>query len=259
MRVHVERLQPRVLMSVSPSGSETLVNTTTNEQMMTPAIAMNPAGNSVVVWSTSDMGGHVYGQRYNSSGAAVGGQFQVDSNSSGNDAKAAVAIDAAGDFVVAWNGDNDSIYFRLYNASGTAITGDSLVTSQTSGSSPCSIAMTANAAAFMVVWEGQNSQTDNDGIYEQQFTAAGLASGGSILINTTTQGSQQNPSIAVDAGGDYAISWTDDSTGQKIKAAYWPAGGSLSSEFLVGSMPVIAVEDNSQVRFNGNGQLRCRL
>ena len=42
MRVHVEMLQPRVLMSVSPIGSETLVNTTTANPMQNPAVFRRP-------------------------------------------------------------------------------------------------------------------------------------------------------------------------------------------------------------------------
>jgi hypothetical protein len=252
MRVQIETLQPRMLMSVTPSGVETAIDNSTTEQMVTPAIAMDPAGSSVAVWTTGDMGGHVFGQLYNSSGAAVGSIFQIDQVQPGGHALPAVAMDTAGDFAVSWNGNGNSIYVRLFTSTGAAVTGQTLVTSQKMGPQyDSSIAMTASGA-FAVVWEGNNSSADNDGIYVQQFTSAGVATGAITLVNTTTQGPQQNPSIAADPGGDYAISWTDRSSGQKIKAAYWPAGGGLSSEFAVGAGGNVN-EDFSQVSFDGTG------
>src|SRR6185437_3333748 len=78
MRLHVELLQPRLLFTVTASGAETLVNLPTPVAMQTPAIASDPAGDSVVVWSSAANGGGIYGQRYNTSGSAVGSQFAID-------------------------------------------------------------------------------------------------------------------------------------------------------------------------------------
>ncbi len=56
---------------------------------------------------------------------AQGSQFQVNTYTTGNQKDASVAMDSAGDFVVAWqsNGNDGSeygVYAQRYNASGAA-------------------------------------------------------------------------------------------------------------------------------------------
>src|SRR5580700_5690964 len=102
LRILIEPLQSRLFMSVTPAGVETLVNTTINGGTPEPQIAMNPAGNSVVVWTTGDSGGEVLAQRFDINGNRVGGQFQVDQAQAGGNAGPDVAMDDAGDFVVVW-------------------------------------------------------------------------------------------------------------------------------------------------------------
>ena len=186
---------------------------------------------------------------YNASGAAVGSQFQVNTTASGGNPLPSVAMNASGQFVVCWNGNGNTVYAKLLNAAGTALTGDTLVTSVRQANSQSAVGMAADGS-FTVVYEGNNT-ADNDGIYAQRFTAAGVASGGDILINTTTTGPQVNPSIATDPQGDSVVAWTDKSSGQIIKAALLPASGAASGEIVVGTSG--NNEDSSSVGTDGSG------
>src|SRR5262249_14175194 len=64
-------------------GTEFRVNTYTTNDQLAPAVAMDAAGNFVVVWQSNNQGptgsGYdIYGQRYNAAGSAVGNEFRVN-------------------------------------------------------------------------------------------------------------------------------------------------------------------------------------
>ena len=88
-----------------PLGSETRVNaTTTGPQTLNTSgrcVALDADGNYVVVWESAgqdgDQGG-IYGQRFDSAGAAIGGEFRANATTTGNQTYASVAMDAAGKF-----------------------------------------------------------------------------------------------------------------------------------------------------------------
>ena len=208
LRLHVELLQPRLFFTgASPVGSETPVNTLTSVAMQTPAIAMDPAGAAVAVWSTSATSGGVWGQRYAANGSTAGTQFQIDTIAAASNAAPSVAMDDAGDFVVVWNGPGSQVFARLYNSTGSALTSDILVSASKVGSSRSVVAMNAGGG-FVVAWEGSGTG-DSDGIYSRAFLANGIASSDATLVNATTAEVQTNPSISMNAAGAYAIAWTD--------------------------------------------------
>jgi len=64
-----------------PLGGELQVNTYTNNAQFYSAVAALVGGGYVVTWSSDGQDGSgwgVYGQRYDASGAASGGEFQVN-------------------------------------------------------------------------------------------------------------------------------------------------------------------------------------
>jgi hypothetical protein len=104
-RLTLERLEDRLIPSVSPTGPEFLVNnTTTLSFQRSAATAMDADGDFVVVWESPDGdAGGVYAQRFNAAGVAQGGEFLVNTFTTGWQSSPAVAMDADGDFVVAWH------------------------------------------------------------------------------------------------------------------------------------------------------------
>lgn len=72
-RLALELLGARVAPSVTAVGAEFLVNSTSQEEQIFPAIAMDDEGNSVVVWQSPDGSGYgIFAQMYDSSGTPVG-------------------------------------------------------------------------------------------------------------------------------------------------------------------------------------------
>jgi hypothetical protein len=88
-----------------PLGSEFPVNSyTTNYQEM-PAVAADPSGNFVIVWSSlgQDGSGHgIFGKRYTSSGVPLTGDFRVNTFTTDVQFLPSVGADASGNFIVAW-------------------------------------------------------------------------------------------------------------------------------------------------------------
>ena len=72
---------------------------------------MDPNGNFIVAWDgNGTQSGNVdaqgvFFQRYNAAGITQGGETLVNTTTAGNQQNASVAMDANGNFVVAWDGN----------------------------------------------------------------------------------------------------------------------------------------------------------
>ena len=118
-----------------PLGTEFLVNTNTINGQEQPQVAALADGGFLIVWqsdalATGDSSGDgVYGQRYEANGTPVGGEFLVNTNTSGNQYRSAVTGLVDGGFVVTWDsndvatGDSEpsSVAARQYQFSETFI------------------------------------------------------------------------------------------------------------------------------------------
>ncbi len=102
-------------------GSEFLVNTPTNwGDQYYPVIAVNEKGDFVISyedWSGKDGGGRgVLAQRFNKKGKAVGSEFRVNTYSSWEQRRPAIAMDKRGNFVITWKTETDNISESLIYA-----------------------------------------------------------------------------------------------------------------------------------------------
>lgn len=233
-----------------PAGGEFRINaTTTGVQQFDAdsrqAVAMDAAGNFVVVWQSADTGGTgVFAQRFDAAGVAQGAQFQVNTTTASDQGRAVVAMDAAGNFVVAWESENQDgtswgVFARRFDAAGNALGGEFRVnvTASANERRP-SIAMSASGT-FVIAWHagdpaGVLSTFD---IHARRFDAAGNALGGEFRVNTTTADGQLRPALAMDAAGNFVVVWQalgQDGSGYAVVAQrYDAAGNALGGEFTV--------------------------
>ena len=188
---------------------------------------MDADGDFVVVWDSDGSSGtdtslrSIQGQRYNSAGAAQGGEFQVNTYTTSRQQIPEVAMDADGDFVVVWvsqgssgtDTDYGSIHGQRYNSAGAAQGGEFQVNTYTTNSqSRPAVAMDADSD-FVVVWQSDGSSgTDTEyySIQGQRYNSAGAAQGGEFQVNTCTTSAQRDPAVALDADGDFVVVWTGD-------------------------------------------------
>jgi uncharacterized repeat protein (TIGR01451 family) len=233
----------------SPAGTEFRVNTETALNQQSPSIAMDADGDFVIAWQSysqdaSNTDG-VYAQRYSADGIKAGAEFQVNTKTSDNQDSPSIAIDADGDFVIAWedtHGDSSfrGIYAQRYTADGSPAGIEFLVnTFTTENQDNASIAMNAGGN-FVIAWESYEQDGDLNGIYAQRYTTDGIKAGTEFQVNSHTDGEQSNPSIAMDADGDFVIAWesygqeSESNDGYGIYAQRYTADGSPAGiEFLV--------------------------
>ena len=91
--------------------------------------------------------------------------------------------------------------------------------------------------AFVVAWVSAGQDGSGFGVYAQRYAANGAKAGGEFKVNTTTNGDQAEPSVAMLSGGGFVIVWTSthhptflaDVYGQRSSATGVKVGG----EFLV--------------------------
>lgn len=108
-----------------PLGDDFAINNYTTGDQSQPRIAANAGGNFVVVWQgeVEAYRDDVFGRRFDSAGMPIGGQFQINENSSLSQSEPAVALADDGAFLVVWSND-DRLGARHFDASGVPTTGD---------------------------------------------------------------------------------------------------------------------------------------
>ncbi|MBI1348013.1 hypothetical protein GC163_17205 [bacterium] len=228
-----------------PQGSEFLVNSFTSGSQVLSAVAMDASGDFIITWSSANQDESpysIYAQRYNASGVAQGSEFRVNTTTTGRQVSSAVAMDADGDFVIAWqsndqDGSADGIYAQRFDAAGVAQGSEFQVNTYTTLSQRFpGVAMNA-AGDFVITWQSGNQDGSSYGIFAQRYDAAGVAQGGEFQVNTYTISNQRNPAVAMDADGDFVITWDSnllDGSAYGIFAQRFSAAGvAQSSEFQV--------------------------
>ena len=224
----------------TPVGGEFLVNTVTNGNQTLASVAMDAAGDFVVVWQSNGHGAltdDIYGQRYTADGAAAGGEFRVNTFTGEYQTLAEVAMDAGGNFVVAWmsngqDGSSAGVYAQRYTAAGAPAGGEFRVNSYTPGGQQEPAVAAEADGDFVIAWQSAPQDGSSTGVYAQRYTRAGDAVGGEFRVNTTTESSQSDPAVAVDAAGNFVVAWFSfgQEAGAGIYAQRFTASGDRAGE-----------------------------
>ena len=159
------------------TGSEFKVNTTTSGDQNEANLAINRStGDFFVTWTSAGQDGSgkgIYGQRYNSSGTALGAQILVNTSTSGDQSKSSVAIDAGGDIYVTWQNagvtaNGLQVYGQQLEKNGNKKEAEFVVNGTTAGDqSNASVAIDMLGRA-VIVWSG-NGTGDAGGVFLQRY------------------------------------------------------------------------------------------
>lgn len=108
----------------NPLGSQTLVNNEVYEVQEVNDIAIDEDGDFVITWNSWGDDGDRFGifaREFDSEGIARAGSFQVNTFTEHNQLNSVVAMDASGNFVIAWESRNQEGlgYAQRYRASQT--------------------------------------------------------------------------------------------------------------------------------------------
>ncbi len=165
----------------SKVGGEFMVNTYTTNSNLPNAVSLDADGDFVVVWrnwgssGTDSSGRSVQAQRYASDGSTAGGEFQVNTNTAGDQHEPWVALDADGDFVVVWQGPGSSgtdVHGQRYTSDGSTVGGEFQINTFVGSSQSYPAVAIDDAGEFVVVWQSFGSGgTDTDGSSVQKADA----------------------------------------------------------------------------------------
>jgi len=203
------------------SGGETPINIYLPGTQDEADVAVDAAGNFVVVWheylfATSYVN-RIMARRYDAGGNALGGEVVVSGATVDAD-RPSVAAAADGSFVVVWDEQPQygtapsDIRVRRFGADGALLGDAQLVNTYTTGfQRPASVA-SDGAGNFVVVWRtygyfGDSPDGDDSGVFGQAFARDGSPLGSEFQVNAYTTGHQGSPTIAANPAGDFVVAW----------------------------------------------------
>jgi hypothetical protein len=197
----------------NPAGGEFRVNSYTTNSQASPWVASADDGRFVVVWQSFGQDGSfngVFGQRYDTAGNAAGGEFQVDSYTTGNQLGARVAMAADGRFLVAWTrlGASADVMARRYDALGNSLGPGFRVNAYTAtlGGGASSVLSMADRG-FVVAWSILGQDGSGWGVFARRYDSAGSPAGPEFRVNSYTTNSQSNPGAARMPDGRFVVVW----------------------------------------------------
>jgi hypothetical protein len=228
----------------APLGLDFPVNGfTTNVQRM-PAVASDANGNFVVVWQSlgqdaaSSEG--VFGRLFDAAGVPRGPEFQVNSFTTGRQARASVAMDATGGFVVVWtsydqDGSSAGILGQRFDALGARAGAEFQVNSYTPYAQFRPSVASDAAGNFVVTWASY-LPANTTGILGQRFNAAGLRQGAEFHVDPGIGYANGYNQVSSDPSGNFVVAWDANPTGLNrdvYARRYDSAGVPEGPEFLV--------------------------
>lgn len=230
-----ERLEWRHLLTFLPAGPEFQVNTYSTDAQSFAQVASAANGDFIAVWQSRGQDGDldgIYAQRYNAAGLKLGSEFLVNTLTGSTQANPDVAMNAAGDFVIAWetNGSSDDVFARRYTAAGIALGAEFRVNTYTSSTQKNASVAMDGVGNFVIAWESTYQAGSANDVYAQLYDANGNVIGVEFRVNTYTLGSQSNPSTAMHANGDVLIAWESSFQDGIFVQRYSSLGNALGSE-----------------------------
>ncbi len=197
-----------------PLGPEFQINTYTTSDQSRPSVSMNSSGSFVVVWQDAQQEGSgpgIFGQRFDSAGAPVGSEFQVNTTTTGLQERPSVAMFASGGFVVVWQsivgeGPNRNIVAQRYDDAGNPLGTEFPVNTLSSRNQNGHVAAD-DEDNFVVVW-----QTDDDGdpgnsnVLGRRFDGSGSPVGSEFQVNSALYPSVL-PTVVKSGTGDFVVAW----------------------------------------------------
>jgi hypothetical protein len=230
--------------SGAPLGQEFRVNTYTTGPQGLASVASDTSFNFVVAWTSLQDGSSygVFGQRYASTGAPLGGEFRVNTYTTAAQGLPSVGVDTSGNFVVVWESYQDGsiygIFGQRYASTGAPLGPEFRVNTFTTGSQYNPAVASSASGRFVVVWSSPQDGS-GDGVFGQRYDNAGVPLGPEFRVNTYTTGGQYRPAVASDTGGNFVVVWTsqlqDGSSNGVFGQRYDSSGASLGPEFRVNS------------------------
>jgi hypothetical protein len=207
------------------------------------AVSADASGGFVVIWRGTGLSGEedgVFGRRYDSTGALVGSEFQVNTYTTAAQREVAVASQAGGGFVVVWHSEApqfDGVFGQRFDSAGNDLGSEFEVSTNTTGAIDHPAVGAGPDGGFVVVWDDGELDGSASGVFGQRYDSLGLAVGTQFQANTYTTNNQYNPAIDVDASGTFIVLWNsslqDGDENGVFGQRYDSSGGKIGIDFQI--------------------------
>jgi Ca2+-binding RTX toxin-like protein len=189
-----------------------------------PEVAASKDGQRfVVVWQDDNLNiGDIRARIFDNGGGQITAEFGVNVFTSSSQQAPSVVWLTPTKFVAVWHsfdpssgdGSSTAIKYVIRNLDGTLQGSERLANSSTHDVQLNPAVCALNDGGFAIAWTDSSlSGPDTSrAIRLQVFDGAGEKRGAEIVVNTTTNSDQFEPSLATLADGRIAVSWTDFST-----------------------------------------------
>ncbi len=261
--------------SSGSGGKQQLANTYTTSDQQRPAVAADGHGRAVVAWeSLGQDGSHlgVFAQRF-VDGVPAGPEFQVNSYTVSRQNFPAVAMDGAGNFVIAWRSSlqgspGGTIFAQRYTADGAKLGGEFQVgpdnSARDSQSEP-QVAMNARGD-FVIAWSNREvgavaEALGQNNLEDRWLEVRAYAPDGTPRIDpmrTTIIATDQYPRaprVAMDADGNFVLVWASAGDATQLRAQHFDLNATaLSPAYTVNEVAEGVDVDLATVAMNPDGQ-----
>ncbi|MDO4628362.1 MAG: hypothetical protein Q4C70_04195, partial [Planctomycetia bacterium] len=225
----------RFSISGEKIGSAFVVNANDKYDQDSATVGMDDDYNVYVVWQSSsdaNTGLDIYARKFDANNQAVSGNIQVNTTTRNDQKTPVIAVNDAGQFVVAWatqTGSSYDVAFRCFDSNMNAYGSETIANSITTfNQNEPSVAITRkaeNGTRFAVSWSsyGQENTTEKSwGVYMNIYDSVETRNSVTetrkeILVNSYLAKDESASDLAMTAFGDIGAVWmgpADAATGE---------------------------------------------
>ena len=208
----------RYSAALQPLGAEFRVNETVIASQSRPAVDVSPEGDAVIVWASDRQDGNSYGvyaRKYRKATNAASSEIAVNTRKIRAQTFPSVAMDSAGEFIVAWtsdqqDGDGLGVYAKSFDSLGVSKTPDVKLTTATNGSQLFPSIDVFRENVF-VTWS--TSAAGNFDVAARVFRKNLTPLTSEFLVHDASAGLQYLSDIAATADGGFVVAWSENLSG----------------------------------------------
>jgi serralysin len=278
--------QAGINMPISQTLPDFIVNSSTADFQVEPAITTLADGRVVMTWRSFDNGDGlstcIRARIFNANGTPTGVDFIVNSTATAAQSNPSVAVLANGNIVFSWESDDTAdtslgcIRTRIFSSAGTAVGSDFVSNSTVTGQQYAPTVTALTDGRFLLTWDHYGDEDGpGDEIHARLFNANGTPIGADFIANSTVSGIQSATSVSALSAGRFVMTWMSSDTADgslgTIRARIFNANGTASgADFIVNSTttqdqasPAITVLSDGRMVFTwqsddaGDGDLSC--
>jgi Ca2+-binding RTX toxin-like protein len=144
------------------------------------------------------------------------GESRANTYTTGDQFNPSAASNSAGGWLLVWqsasqDGSGTGIFAQRYGAAGDAAGAEFRVNTTTANDQFNSSVTALTDGSWVVTWQSFGQDAANtQGIYSQRYSAAGVASGSEVRVNTTVANDQVNPAITALTDGGWVVAWASN-------------------------------------------------